>query len=90
MNVFFNDCNWDVTFEGSNIHQAESKFLDIYQRGIIKFIPKIKYQSSNFKDKDKWLDRDCILIINKKKIAWNRYRRRKTTLRYENYTGVLW
>ena len=28
------------------------------------------------------------MIINKKKIAWNRYRRRKTTLRYENYCRI--
>ena len=63
-------------------------FLDIYQNGITLFIPKTKYQSSNFKDKDKWLDRDCISIINRKRITWNRYRRRKTTLRYENYCRI--
>ena len=63
-------------------------FAEIYQKGITKYIPVIKCYSGDLRIKDKWLDRDCILLINKKKIAWNRYRRRKTTSRYEKYCKI--
>ena len=88
LDTYFNETNWDTTFADTDIHEAEFKFIEIYQKGITKFIPKIRYQNSNLKEKEKWIDRDCVLIINKKKIAWNRYRRRKTTLRYERYRKI--
>ena len=67
-----------------------NKVTYMHNMSLINLICKVIQQYLNkshlrhkwVKDKDKWVDRDCILIINKKKIAWNRYRRRKITLRY--------
>ena len=88
LDAYFNEINWDTTLEDTDIHQAEFKFAEIYEKGVAKYIPVIKCYNSDLRNKDKWLDKDCILIINKKKIAWNRYRRRKTTLRYEKYCKI--
>ena len=88
LDKFYSEHDWDSTLVGKNIFSAEKAFLKVYQSGIEKYVPKKKYQINSFKSNDKWIDRTCILLINKKKFAWNRYRRRRTKLRYEYYCKI--
>ena len=88
LDKFFCECDWDSSLNDRDIYAAERKFLELYLKRVNKFIPKIKYQINSIKNRHKWLDRDCVLLISKKKIAWNRYRRRKTTQRYEHYCKI--
>ena len=81
---FYTNIDWDTHMADKDPVDSEKIFLKYYSDGVQKFIPILNPCPAN-RTKCKWITRDVILIINKKKFAWNRYRKRKTTLRYEAY-----
>lgn len=84
LDAFYSNIDWVARLEDRDPIESERIFLDAYTEGVQKFIPVFNLCPIN-RTKCKWITRDVILIINKKKFAWNRYLKRKTTLRYEAY-----
>ena len=84
---FFAQYDWDTILSDLSCEECEVKFLSIYNEGLAKFVPKLKC-SNNVQTKPKWLNHESVMWINKKKMAWSRYRKRRTTFRYEAYCRV--
>ena len=84
LDLFFSQFDWESIMANLTSKESEEYFLKVYNQGLEKHVPKIKV-NPNTKQKTKWIDHQSVLWINKKKMAWSRYRRRKTTQRYEMY-----
>ena len=87
LDMFYSQNDWETNMSSLSSRESERYFLRIYNQGLEKYVPKIKY-CINAQQKPKWMNHESVIWINKKKMAWSRYRRRKTTLRYEMYCRV--
>ena len=71
---YFKTVNWERVLTITDINQQNEKFLDIYNEGVDKFIPKIK-QRKFPQDNKKWFNARCERAKKNKEILWKRYSR---------------
>ena len=77
--------DWRNLFIGKSIAEMWDIFLNIYKEMVDKYIPTNKFNPNQRKFKPKWLTKYAKDKIDQKEKAWERYRKRKTRVRYEFY-----
>ena len=77
--------NWYALMEGKSITEMWDIFLDKYKDLVNRYVPKLQFSTRRNKSDPKWLTRYAKSKIDQKERAWERYRKRKTRVRYEYY-----
>ena len=80
--------DWESLFEGKEVCEMWEIFLRIYKELVDKYVPKTQFSSNKNKFNPKWLTKHAKNKIDQKERAWERYRKRKTRVRYEYYKTV--
>jgi hypothetical protein len=72
---FLNETNWIKEFINLNADECYKKWLDIYNEGCSRFIPKIR--KIHYRAKTLWITKDLKQLIRKKKTTWYKCRNSK-------------
>ena len=74
---YFKNTNWERDLTITDINLQNEKFLDFYNKGVEKFIPKIK-QGGTPQDNKKWFNARCARARKNKELLWKRYSRHRS------------
>ena len=70
MKNFFSEKNWVELLGNKSTEEAYSKFLEVYRNACFEFIP-LRRVTGRFSLKPKWMSRDLVALIKKKKNLWH-------------------
>ena len=81
---YFKKVNWGRDLTIKDINLQNTKFRDIYNEGLDKFIPKFK-QGKSPQDHKKWFNARCEQARRNKELLWIRYSRHRSVAARTRY-----
>ena len=81
---YFKKVNWERDLTIRDINLQNTKFRDIYNEGIDKFIPKVKQRNSP-EDNKPWFNIRCVKAKENKELLWKRYSRHPSETARKRY-----
>ena len=71
---YFTNTNWKKVYETKDIEKKWSTFLNIYNEGIQKWVPK---RTTKEQAKNDWFNGRCFAARKEREEAWNKWRRNR-------------
>ncbi len=75
MREYFAEAKWKQLFTASNTQEKWDIFMEIYNEGVSRYVPKIKIKE--VKKKKDWFNIRYITARKEKEAAWNRWRKKE-------------
>ena len=75
LRIYFEVTDWSELIGTNDIEEKWTKLLDIYDEGVMKWVPKT---STKNPDKKEWNNRRCTDARLEKEEAWKKWRKNKT------------
>ena len=79
---YLGNMNWREILTGENLENDWQIFSQILDRTVKKFVPSSTQKSV---DKPRWLNRDIVRLLRKKKLAWRTAQAHRTEINQEKY-----
>lgn len=80
---FFQEADWQRIYEGeTTVEEKWKTLLDIYNKGVEKYVPRLKEKSKYIQD---WFNNRCRVAKERRNRAWNKWRKRRNQRRWQDY-----
>ncbi len=79
---YFSEVNWNIVIQKEDIEEKWTAFLDIYNKGVEKWVSKRSTENLFKKD---WYNRRCATARLEREKAWNKWKKNKRLDLWNNY-----
>ena len=79
---YFEQVDWSAFEDASDIEDKWKEFVNIYEEGINKYVPRVKKEQKKIQA---WFNKRCEESKRKRDTAWNKWMKRKGPFAWEEY-----
>ena len=79
---YFDEVDWSTTFQLRDIEEKWNSFLEIYNKGVERWVPK---KSTRNLYKKEWYNKKCAAAKQEREKAWKRWKKNKRHDLWANY-----